>query len=226
MRCVIEYLGVFFNKSIFPYIGFLIINIRWSCDCFIFMIGIILLVKWHLYIEPTLGLFLCSINFTMKDVRQSQQGQNVEWKNVASIYIHWFKSIIIGILEWESHITWQMSNSWSDFISSQEWARPTVFASAESGEDPMYSCWSNFFFHSGLFQDKGHFMYHKTSNTSRTLVGNKIVDHSDVVEALPVCAAPPTSSFSTWHLASRDSAKKSARQYENLVSFGIWCTLY
>ena len=40
-------------------------------------------------------------------------------------------------------------------------------------------------------------MYHKTSNISRTLVGNKIVDNSDVVGASPVGAAPTTSSFST-----------------------------
>ena len=39
--------------------------------------------------------------------------------------------------------------------------------------------------------------YRKTSNISRTLVGNKIVDNSDVVEASPVSAAPTTSSFST-----------------------------
>ena len=39
--------------------------------------------------------------------------------------------------------------------------------------------------------------YRKTSNTRRTLVGNKIVDHSDVVGASPVGAAPTTSSFST-----------------------------
>ena len=39
--------------------------------------------------------------------------------------------------------------------------------------------------------------YHKTSNISHTLVGNKIVDHSDVVGASPVGAAPTTSSFST-----------------------------
>ena len=31
-----------------------------------------------------------------------------------------------------------------------------------------------------------HIIYHQTSNIKRTLVGNKIVDHSDVVEALPV----------------------------------------
>ena len=39
--------------------------------------------------------------------------------------------------------------------------------------------------------------YRQTSNISRTLLGNKIVDHSDVVGASPVGAAPTTSSFST-----------------------------
>ena len=36
-----------------------------------------------------------------------------------------------------------------------------------------------------------------TSSTSHTLVGNKIVDHSDVVGASSVGAAPTTSSIST-----------------------------
>ena len=39
--------------------------------------------------------------------------------------------------------------------------------------------------------------YRKVSYIRRTLVGNKIVDHSDVVGASPVGAAPTTSSFST-----------------------------
>ena len=39
--------------------------------------------------------------------------------------------------------------------------------------------------------------YRKTSNISRTLLGNKIVDNSDVVGASPVGTAPTTSSFST-----------------------------
>ena len=39
--------------------------------------------------------------------------------------------------------------------------------------------------------------YPQTSNIKWTLVGNKIVDHSDVVGASPVSAAPVTSSFST-----------------------------
>ena len=40
-------------------------------------------------------------------------------------------------------------------------------------------------------------VYRKVSKIRRTLVGNKIVDHSDVVGASPVGAAPTTSSFST-----------------------------
>ena len=39
--------------------------------------------------------------------------------------------------------------------------------------------------------------YRQVSIISRTLVGNTIVDHSDVVGASPVSAAPTTSSFST-----------------------------
>ena len=40
-------------------------------------------------------------------------------------------------------------------------------------------------------------MYRQTSNISRTFVGNIIDDHSDVVGASPVGAAPTSSSFST-----------------------------
>ena len=42
-----------------------------------------------------------------------------------------------------------------------------------------------------------YFKYRKVFYIRRTLVGNKIVDHSDVVGASPVGAAPTTSSFST-----------------------------
>ena len=42
-----------------------------------------------------------------------------------------------------------------------------------------------------------HVTYRKVSNIRRTLVGNNIVDHSDVVGASPVGAAPTASSFST-----------------------------
>ena len=54
---------------------------------------------------------------------------------------------------------------------------------------------------------------------SWTLVGNKIVDHSDVVGGSPVDAAPTTSSFSSKHLASMDLAKTNARRDEKHFSF-------
>ena len=41
------------------------------------------------------------------------------------------------------------------------------------------------------------YMYHQISNVRCTLICNKIFDHSDVVGASPVGAAPTTSSFST-----------------------------
>ena len=41
------------------------------------------------------------------------------------------------------------------------------------------------------------YVYHKVYNIRRTLEVNEIVDNSDVVGALPVGAAPTTSSFST-----------------------------
>ena len=40
-------------------------------------------------------------------------------------------------------------------------------------------------------------IYHQISNIRHTLGSKKIVDHSDVVGASPVGAAPTTSSFST-----------------------------
>ena len=46
-------------------------------------------------------------------------------------------------------------------------------------------------------------------------------DHSDVVGASPVGAAPTTASFSTQHLASMDWAKTTARQDEKHLSLGF-----
>ena len=48
-----------------------------------------------------------------------------------------------------------------------------------------------------LSQLTEHWKYRQASNISRTLAGNKFVDHSDVVGASHVGTAPTTSSFST-----------------------------
>ena len=63
-------------------------------------------------------------------------------------------------------------------------------------------------------------------NIRCTLAGNEIVDHSHVLGASPVGAAPTRSSFSNQHLASMDQAKTTTRRDEKHLSFGIWCTLY
>ena len=68
--------------------------------------------------------------------------------------------------------------------------------------------------------------YRQTFNISCTLVGNKIVDRSDVVGASPVGAAPTTSSFLTLHLASMDRKKTTARQDEQHLSFAILFVFY
>ena len=49
-------------------------------------------------------------------------------------------------------------------------------------------------------------------------MGNKLVDHSDVVGACPT-----TSSLSTEQLASLDWAKTTTRRDEKHLSFGMWC---
>ena len=67
-------------------------------------------------------------------------------------------------------------------------------------------------------------IYRQVSNISRTLVGNKIIDHSDVVGASPVGAAPTTSSFSTEHLASIYCTKTTAKWDEEHLSLRFGAT--
>ena len=62
------------------------------------------------------------------------------------------------------------------------------------------------------------------SNISGTL-GNTLDEHSDVVGASPVGAAPTTSSFSTSYMASMELVMTTARRYKKHSSFGIWGAL-
>ena len=63
--------------------------------------------------------------------------------------------------------------------------------------------------------------YRQVSNIRCTLSSYEIVDHSDVVGASPVGAAPTTSSFSTSHRASLDWAKTTAWRDEKQLSLVI-----
>ena len=69
-----------------------------------------------------------------------------------------------------------------------------------------------------------NYHYCQSSNISHTLAGNKLADHSDVVGASPVGAAPITSSLSTGFKS--DCPMTTVRQEEKYYSFGIWCSLY
>ena len=82
--------------------------------------------------------------------------------------------------------------------------KPCCIVSSKSMKTPFANC---------------KWYYPKTSDISHTLVGNEIVDHPDVVEAWPVGAAPTTSSFLTWYLASMDWAKTTPRRDEKHLSF-------
>ena len=63
--------------------------------------------------------------------------------------------------------------------------------------------------------------YPQTSDVRRTLIGNTIVDHSDVAGISPVGVAPTTSPFSTWHLASIECTNTTARRDEKHWSYGL-----
>ena len=65
--------------------------------------------------------------------------------------------------------------------------------------------------------------YCQTYNISRNFVGNKIIEHSDVVRAPSVGAAPTTSSLSTKHPASMDWEKTTARRGEKHLNFWDCC---
>ena len=69
-------------------------------------------------------------------------------------------------------------------------------------------------------------VYHQSSNISWTLVGNKIVDHSDVVGALPVDATPSAFLFWTKYLALMNREKTTTRREDKHLGCEIWCVLY
>ena len=88
---------------------------------------------------------------------------------------------------------------------------------------PLYNCHNDFGAGAVTFIYTGC-VYRQTSNIRRIFVGNKIVDHSNVVGASPVGSAPTTSSFSTYHLALMDWAKTTARRDKKHLSLGICAT--
>ena len=67
--------------------------------------------------------------------------------------------------------------------------------------------------------------YRQASDIRRILVGNKIVDHSDVVGASLVGAAPTTYSILTYTWLQLIAQRQLQNETKN-ICFGIWCVLY
>ena len=61
----------------------------------------------------------------------------------------------------------------------------------------------------------GIFAYRQISNISRSVEGNKLAEHSDVVGSNYIF-------IQTKHVASIYSAKTTARRDETHLSFGLW----
>ena len=75
------------------------------------------------------------------------------------------------------------------------------------------------YFGSTLLDFKGDIR--EVSNLRRTSLGNEIVDHSDVVGASPVGAAPTTSSFSTKHWLQWIGQRQVQGKTRNLYVWGL-----
>ena len=82
----------------------------------------------------------------------------------------------------------------------------------------MYSCWNQKLIH---VKDPITNNYRKVSNIRRTVVGNIIVDHSDVVGASPVGAAPTTSSFSTYTWLQWIGQRQQQGETRNIYVLGL-----
>ena len=163
---------------------------------------VINLIMW-LSVYSQKKVFCCKFNILIQRIRLtigqhlfnqwSNKRQTIVWTNdnpptplTHSYMIHLSKNYVLNIRISSIHqliclhiIFWFVS-----FIGYYLWGILEGICGAIGGILPEML--------SGLPAD-----YRKTSNISRTSVGNKIVDNSDVVGASPVGAAPTTSSCTT-----------------------------
>ena len=68
--------------------------------------------------------------------------------------------------------------------------------------------------------------YHETSNISRTIISNKIVDHSDVVGAWPVGVVPTHTSIFDLTTGFNGLGKDNCKTRGETSNLGIWCVIY
>ena len=132
-----------------------------------------------------------------KTVFMLRQGPGDSWEYTSCIlhadfFFRTHKYVLV--IAFDNHPTYGLQKQITDHIMCPDWPLQTqepldnVEMFAKGYEDYLQcplqvsSYWKK--------------ILHQTSNISCAFVGNKIVDHSDVVGASPVGAAPTTSSFS------------------------------
>ena len=121
----------------------------------------------------------------------------------------WLRCSLFILLELNIHVTYCFSGRNSDTSLSlnktiTEYGYVLIGDNTISTKSDRRQWWSlNIIFHNSFYIFEPNSVslhqsnYRQVSNISRTSVGNKNVDLSDVVGASPVGAAPTTSSFST-----------------------------
>ena len=139
------------------------------------------------------------------DLRQYWLQFTVAWRNQAITWTYIKFSLVRNARDnavpsakyacfcWWTQKIWMISLI-TMFVVRPICVQDSIFkmAGASPGWGSVAITWEDF-----IASAQAKIEYHQTSNIRHILVGNKIVDHSDVVGASPVGAAPTTSSFPT-----------------------------
>ena len=143
------------------------------------------------------------------------------WGSSCGIALIWIsqvliddKSTLVQVMAWCRQATSHyLSQCWPGYMSPYGITRPWWV------NYPGVSCWPFTIMLSDQLNDICNHQYCQTSNISHTLVGNKIVDHSDVVRASPVRAASATSLFSTLTPGFRELGKDHCKRRGETFKF-------
>ena len=133
----------------------------------------------------------------------------VQNPKIGRVFQAYVRTWMNDLIESGVHLTCGMKllivDQTSTTVSLYEWATSCQCPKHDSRLIDLFywknpGCWLDvlcWFFSKKKPLSEYMYIYNQISNIRRALVGNKIVDHSDVVGASPVGAAPTTSSFST-----------------------------
>ena len=166
------------------------------------------LLGFHLFPDTNYKLAFCVILSTEMVQVCSWNPSLVEVKDAFILHNQFKDHFVYAPSQWETMLQCNVASHWLGAYT--KWSLPIAIAMA--ADDLTWGAMAPV---AMLFKPL----------MSCTLVGNEIVDHSDIVGAPSVRAAPTTSLFSTYYLASMDWAKTTARWDKKHLSLGIWYSL-